>query len=81
MSQYDLTNIIKVLELRSAEKLNSYLDIGWVLIGTSSDQHSANGYYLSYSIGWSKKLGEVKFPEKTKSEIELENWANNSPST
>lgn len=78
MSQYGLTNIIKVLELRNTEKLNSHLDIGWVLIGTSSSQHSENGYCLSYSIGWSKKLGEVKFPEKTKSEIELESWANNS---
>lgn len=78
MSQYDLTKIIKVLELRNAKDLNSHLDIGWLLIGTSSNQHSENGYYLSYSIGWSKNLGEVKFPEKTTIEIELENWANNS---
>ena len=77
MSQYDLTNIIKVLELTNSEKLNSHLDIGWVLIGTSSNQHSENGYCLSYSIGWSKNLGEVKLPEKTKSEIALENWASN----
>lgn len=78
MSQYELTDIIKVLELSGTEKLNSHLDIGWVLIGTSSHQHSAFGYSLSYSIGWPKKLGEVNFPEKTKIEIEIENWADNS---
>jgi hypothetical protein len=49
-----------------------------VLIGTSSHQHSAFGYSLSYSIGWPKKLGEVNFLEKTKIEIEIENWADNS---
>ena len=48
MSQYELTDIIKVLELSGTEKLNSHLDIGWVLIGTSSHQGESVNILLNF---------------------------------
>ncbi|PHR80496.1 MAG: hypothetical protein COA59_17495 [Colwellia sp.] len=76
MNQKELSDIVKVLEFRSAEDLNNYLDLGWMIIGTKSEQHSANGFSLTYCVGWSKKLGEVKVPNKTAQEKALDSWAN-----
>jgi hypothetical protein len=76
MHQKELSDIVKVLEFRSAEDLNNHLDLGWTLIGTKSVQHSANGFSLTYCVGWSKKSGEIKVPEKTAQDKVFEAWAN-----
>ncbi len=71
-------DIIQIKEIDSPEKVNRHLDIGWVLLGTASNQYSDHGYNLSYSIGWPKFNGAIEEPEKTESEIELEQWVERS---
>jgi hypothetical protein len=72
-NKFEAQDVIKILEFDGYKKTNRYLDIGWVLIGTFSVQYSENGFAPKYSLGWLKQNGEVKFPEKTELEIQMEN--------
>jgi len=71
-------DIIQIKEIAFSDKVNRHLNIGWILLGISSNQYSEHGYSLSYSVGWPKTNGAIKEPEKTEEEIELEQWGKES---
>lgn len=54
----DLSSIKKVVEVsspRAADRVNSYLELGWVLLQTSSMTTDSQEYSepgIKYSLGW-----------------------------
>lgn len=74
--KFDLSDVVRVFESRYSTEVNRYLKLGWVLLSTYSDHYSEHGYAPRYCLGWPKYLGEVKVPEKTQREIDMEKFAN-----
>ncbi|EGW22227.1 hypothetical protein [Methylobacter tundripaludum] len=70
------TDIVSVLEFESYDKINRHLTLGWILLGVFSIQYSEHGYTSRYSIGWSRKNGDIKYPEKTQGELLLAEYEN-----
>ena len=54
----DLREFVKIAETTNREELNSYLELGWTLLGIASITGEYGGF--AYSLGWSKSKGEVK---------------------
>jgi len=55
-------DIGRVAETQSAETVNAYLSLGWIIVGTSSNHYSEHGYSFAYHLGWPRSLGEPKLP-------------------
>jgi hypothetical protein len=64
-TKLDPQDIARVATAEWVTDVNKYLDLGWVIIGMASSQHSEHGFSLTYHLGWPRKLGEPQQPEKS----------------
>ena len=63
---YDLTKISEVKTFYEDNQINSYLDLGWVLLGCwSNEEVSQYGKHGTNScrLGWTSESGDPKHPE------------------
>ncbi|NOX08062.1 MAG: hypothetical protein GXP22_00995 [Gammaproteobacteria bacterium] len=68
----DYQNISEVAYTDSKEKANAYLQLSWVMLNIESTQYSEHGWNTSFVFGWLKNNGEIKYPEKSKWEKNME---------
>lgn len=50
----ELLAMKEVIELTDVHKVNSYIDLGWELMGISAGEQGDGQAYMLYSLGWRK---------------------------
>lgn len=58
-------DIIAIREVINAKNVQPYLDCGWVFIDSVPYHNNDGDSCITYSIGWLKNNGDIKFPDST----------------
>lgn len=73
----DYENIIEIVEFENYSTVNKYLKCGWVLLSASVAVapycNEGTVKQSLYSIGWSKKNGDVKYPSEETQKVKDKN--------
>lgn len=65
-SDYELSQVGEVVETKNIDKVNPYLKIGWILIGTHMWDFGhpvERNQKTVYCLGWPRSMGEPIHPK------------------